>query len=60
MYLEGLNFVEIAPLVPKLNLGPFAIDNIALRVSFFDNSLDTEACPVIYSAEKEVSAVDIR
>ena len=60
VYVEGLNFVEIAPFAPKLNLGALTTDDLALRVSFFHSSLDADACPVIYSQEKEVSAVDIR
>lgn len=27
-----------------------------MRVSFFDSSLDTEMCPIVYSAERMVSA----
>ena len=60
VYVEGLSFVDIAPFAPKLTLSAIATDNLALRVSFFDCSLDTDACPVIYSQEKEVSSLDIR
>ncbi len=49
---------KIVPLISKVNLAE-ATDNLILRLSFYESSLDTETCPVIYSAEKEITASEI-
>ena len=36
------------------------MEDLTLRVSFYDSSLDTEMCPVIYSEEKEAKAHEVR
>jgi len=36
-----------------------ATDNLIIRLSFYESSLDTETCPIIYSAEKEITASEI-
>ena len=51
--IEGLRLERIIPLSTKINLAQ-ATDNIIVRLSFYDNSLDTTSCPVIYSEEKEI------
>ena len=51
LIIEGLRLERIIPLSTKINLAQ-ATDNIIVRLSFYDNSLDTTSCPVIYSEEK--------
>lgn len=53
LIIEGLRLDRIIPLSTKINLAQ-ATDNIIVRLSFYDNSLDTTSCPVIYSEEKEI------
>ena len=53
--IEELRWNEIPALAAKVNL-PQLVDDLQLRVSFFDSSLDTEMCPVNYSSEREVYA----
>ena len=53
LIIEGLRLERIIPLSTKINLAQ-ATDNIIVRLSFYDNSLDTTSCPVIYSEEKEI------
>ena len=59
MNIEGLCWSEIVPLKSKHDLPQF-MEDLTLRVSFYDSSLDTEMCPVIYSEEKEFKAHDVR
>ena len=49
---------KILPITQKIDT-LYATENLIVRLSFYDASLDTEMCPVIYSAEKEILASDI-
>lgn len=53
--IQGMRWSEIAQLTSRRDIGQPEAD-FALRVSFFDSSLDTEMCPIVYSAERMVSA----
>ena len=54
LIIDDLCLDKIIPLSTKVNLAQ-ATDNIIVRLSFYENSLDTTSCPVIYSAEKEIT-----
>ena len=55
LIIESLNLYNIVPLTQRVN-PEMAQDNLVLRLSFYDAALDTETCPVVYSAEKEISS----
>ena len=58
LIIESLNLFQNVPLMQRLN-PEIAQESLVLRISFYSEALDTETCPVIYSQEKELPAIEM-
>ena len=58
LIIEGLDLASILPISRRMDT-LYATEHMYLRLSFYDASLDTEHCPIIYSAEKKISKEEI-
>ena len=57
--LENLDLLAVLGLQDKIDLS-LTTEDIFLRFSFYDSSLDTDYSPIVYSTEKCISALNLR